>query len=195
MLAAAAPLPVFAPSFGHTYVPLVQKAPRAAQIGLSQHSKETTPMPGSQNDASQKTAKPAPESHSPDFQDTRTLIDAINMSLRYGKEYMNEMPLVGEPGNFRLSKTKDPASAALAPPNANQTAQPISSRQTSPSKATPAVSPPPPPPPIITDVPPVSGKKSAKSGDRTPATPGSGQQKPKRRKSKAAIKFDDGATS
>ncbi len=145
-------------------------------------------MPGTQS------TKSAPDSNqSQDVQDTRTLIDAINLSLRYGNEYMNEMPLVGEPGNFRLSKIKDAAS--LLPPNATQTPLPIFSRQISPSLPPKAASPPPPPPPIQTDVPPVSGKKSGsgKSAERTPATPGSGQ-KPKRRKSKVAIKFDEVAT-
>jgi mediator of RNA polymerase II transcription subunit 6 len=184
MLSAAAPLPVFAPSYGHTYFPPVQKPTQSTQIGLSQNSKETTPMPSSQPDGSQKGTKNLPDAQAPDFQDTRTLLEAINMSLRYGKEYMNEMPLVGEPGNFRLSKTKD----ALAPPSASKPAQPAS-QQTSPSKATPAPSPPPPPPPIQTDVPPVVSKKSAKGTDKSPTTPAS-SQRAKRRKSKPAINMD-----
>lgn len=182
MLSSAAPLPVFAPSYGHTYFPPVQKPSQPSQIGLSQQSKESTPMPGSQPDASQKSTRPLPDAQAPDFQDTRLLLEAINMSLRYGKEYMNEMPLVGEPGNFRLSKPKDP----LAPPSANQTAQP-SSQQTSPEKRSPAPSPPPPPPPLIqTDIPPAASKKSAKGVDKSPTTPSS-SQKAKRRKSKPAI--------
>ena len=135
-------------------------------------------MPGSQTEASQKSTATAVGSS---VQDTRTLIEGINMSLRYGKEYMDEVPLVGEPGNFRLSNLKTKSS--LAP--LNHTSQP-DSRQTSPEKKpTPAPSPPPPPPPIQTDVPPISGKKSGKGTDRTPATPGS-SAKTKRRKSKAA---------
>ena len=183
MLSSAAPLPVFAPSYGHTYFPPVQKPSQPGQTGLSQQSKETTPMPGSQPDASQKSAKPLPDAQAPDFQDTRLLLEAINMSLRYDKEYMNEMPLVGEPGNFRLSKTKDP----LAPPSANQTVQP-SSQQTSPKKGSPAPSPPPPPPlpPIQTDIQSAASKKSAKGADKSPTTPSS-SQKAKRRKSKPAI--------
>lgn len=184
MLSAAAPLPVFAPSYGHTYFPPVQKPTQPTQIGLSQQSKETTPMPGSQPDVPQKGTKILPDSEASDLQDTRALLEAINMSLRYGKEYMNETPLVGEPGNFRLSKTKN----ALALPNASKTAQPAS-QQASPSRATPAPSPPPPPPPIQTDVPPVASKKSAKGTDKSPTTPAS-SQKAKRRKSKPAINVD-----
>src|SRR5947209_5105414 len=104
MLSTAATLPVFAPSYGHTYFPPVQKPSQSNQIGLSQQSKETTPVLGSQPDALRKSTKNLPDSQAPNFQETRTLLEAINMSRRYGNEYMNEMPLVGEPGNFRLSK-------------------------------------------------------------------------------------------
>lgn len=183
MLSTAAPLPVFAPSDGYTYFPAVQKTLQPTQVGLSQQSKETTPIPGSQLDASQKSSKTLPDAQASDLQDTHTFLEAFNMSLRYGKEYMNETPLVGEPGNFRLSKTKD----ALAPPSAgtSQTAQPAS-QQASPKKTSAAPSPAQPPPPIQTDVPPVMSKKSAKGPERTPSTPGSGD-KVKRRKSKAGI--------
>ena len=140
-------------------------------------------MPGSQPDTSQKSTKTLPDSQAPDFQDTRTLLESINMSLRYGKEYMNEMPLVGEPGNFRLSRTKE----ALVPPSAgaSQVAQ-SASQPASTKKASPAPSPPPPPPPIQTDVSIVGSKKSAKGSEKSPTTPAS-SQKAKRRKSKPAI--------
>lgn len=151
-------------------------------------------MPGTQTDPSQKSSKAATEPHSSDVQDTRTLIEAMNLSLRYGTEYMNELPLVGEPGTFHLSKTRDALAAPPPPPSANasQATQPLSSRQASEAaaskKPTPAPSPPAPPPPIQTDVPPAASRKSAKG---TPATPGS-STKPKRRKSKAANKFEEG---
>lgn len=142
-------------------------------------------MPGSQPDASQKGAKTLPDVQPPDLQDTSTLFEAINMSLRYSKEYMNEMPLEGEPGNFRLSKTKD----ALAPLSANKPAQPAS-QQASSTKGSPVPSPPPPPLPIQTDIPPAGSKKSAKGTEKSPTTPAS-SQKAKRRKSKPAINAAD----
>jgi mediator of RNA polymerase II transcription subunit 6 len=186
MLSTAAPLPVFAPSFGHTYIPPVQRPTQSDHTGLFQQSKETTPVPGSQADVSQKGAKSLPDVQAPDLQDTRILLEAINMSLRYGKEYMNEMPLVGEPGNFRLSKTKD----ALAPPSANKPAQPASQQPPATLKGSPVPSPPPPPPSIQTDVPPAGSKKSAKGAEKSPTTPASAQ-KAKRRKSKSAISAAD----
>jgi mediator of RNA polymerase II transcription subunit 6 len=185
MLSTAAPLPVFAPSFGHTYFPPVQRPTQSGHTGLSQQSKETTPMPGSQADVSQMGTKTLPDAQAPDLQDTSTLLKAINMSLLYGKEYMNEMPLVGEPGHFRLAKTKD----AFAPPSVSKPAQ-SASQQVSPTKGSLVPSPPPPPPPIQTDVPPATSKKSAKGTEKSPTTPAS-SQKAKRRKSKAIINAAD----
>jgi mediator of RNA polymerase II transcription subunit 6 len=55
------------------------------------------------------------------FQDTRTLAESLNLFLRYEDEYMDETPLVGEPGSFILSKAHDVDRTATAtakgPPN------------------------------------------------------------------------------
>ena len=48
-------------------------------------------------------------------QDTRTLAESFNLLSRYGEEFMDENPLVGEPGSFILSRAGDvdrPAPAA-----------------------------------------------------------------------------------
>lgn len=48
-------------------------------------------------------------------QDTRTLAESFNLLSRYGEEFMDENPLVGEPGCFILSRAGDvdrPAPAA-----------------------------------------------------------------------------------
>ena len=142
-------------------------------------------MPDSQNLITSKGARTAAEAQISEMGDTRTLVEAMNMALRYGTEYMDEMPLLGEPGNFRLSKTKD----GLAPADREVPLAP-SFRQPSLKKATlgpvsiPNVVAP--PPPIQTDVPPVTSKKSAKGNDRSSLTPAGAYPKPKRRKSKAA---------
>ena len=178
MLSETASLPVFSPAYGHTYLPPASKPATASQIGLLQKIKEPTPMPGSQSATSgqnnQNEARPSAAT------DTQTLINAIRMTMRYGKEYMDESPLVGEPGNFRLSKQKQ---TLVSPTGADLP----TARLTSPPKdksATPAQRPAS-PPMIQTDIPPVDSKKSAKASDRSPTTPG-GSLKPKRRKSKIA---------
>jgi mediator of RNA polymerase II transcription subunit 6 len=45
------------------------------------------------------------------FQDSRTLEEALILLTRYGNEYMDENPLVGEPGSFILSKSSESSSS------------------------------------------------------------------------------------
>ena len=39
------------------------------------------------------------------YQDTRSLAESFSLLTRYGDEFMDENPLVGEPGSFILSRT------------------------------------------------------------------------------------------
>lgn len=39
------------------------------------------------------------------YQDTRSLAESFSLLTRYGDEFMDESPLVGEPGSFILSRT------------------------------------------------------------------------------------------
>ena len=178
----AASLPVFSPSYGHTYIPPASK-PAEHQLKLSQRSKENTPVPGSQSQADNRSTQLVTEHSSKAITDTQTLLNAIRMTLNHGNEYMDETPLVGEPGNFRLSKNKEnPAPSAGTVAQASQLTTPVKER-------TPAtVQVPSPPPQIETDASGLASRKSAKGGERSPTTPG-GMAKPKRRKSKAAISF------
>ena len=41
------------------------------------------------------------------LQDTRTLAESFSLLSRYGDEFMDEHPLVGEPGSFILSRVND----------------------------------------------------------------------------------------
>jgi len=128
----------FSATQGHTYYQTITKstAQSTAQslTGSAQESRETTPMPSGSTGENASTGVNRPPGT--DGSSMRTLSDALQMTLRYGKDYMDEMPLVGEPGNFRFSKPKD-ANASLGP-----TAQ--QRRQGSPSKIeTPAQSRPP----------------------------------------------------
>ena len=104
-------------------------------------------------------------------------LEALNLSRRYGKEYMDDAPLAGEPGNFRTSKVRDAVTLPKEITGVDrQLSVPVKEKSAAPS----------PPPPIQTDVPQAGSKKSAKGGERSPTTPGA-REKPKRRKSKPAV--------
>lgn len=111
------------------------------------------------------------------------LADSYNLSLRYGNEYMDENPIVGEPGSFRLAKSHDSAMASSM--STNKSSQSLASqivKAAAPAKEIPI------PSPLKTDDLPAPVRKSTKGGEKSPITPGTKEKKEKkeRRKSKAA---------
>ena len=76
-------------------------------------------MPGQEGPAADKPAEVAEPDKAQKDAESQTLLQALQMTMRYGKEYSDEVPLVGEPGNFRFSKKneqtlKPSAGAAVA---------------------------------------------------------------------------------
>lgn len=149
-----------------------------------QQSKENTPMPDVQQSfTSQGTTQSFDSSTGSTVQDTRNLTESFNLFSKYGDEFMDDSPLVGEPGSFILSKTNEkPTAAATA-------------RQKSGSGNGGAGKLPPPPPPtgsassakpgpIKTDS---TVKAAGKGAEKSPITPGGGREKVKRKKSKAGV--------
>jgi len=110
--------------------------------------------------------------------------ESYNLSLRYGNEYMDENPIVGEPGSFRLTKSHDATLTSSMTTNK-------SSHSLSVSVATPVKEievPVPPPPPLKTEDLPAPVRKATKGGERSPSTPNAKEKKERkeRRKSKVA---------
>lgn len=108
---------------------------------------------------------------SSNYKDTRSLAESFNLFTRYGEEYMDENPLVGEPGSFILSRAGGEKDRAAK--NAAKTA-PGRPRSTSPSTAGRVAT-----PQVRVDTP---GKLSEKTN--SPAS--SGENKGKRKKNKIA---------
>ncbi|EEQ32631.1 Mediator of RNA polymerase II transcription subunit 6 [Microsporum canis] len=107
---------LFMPSHGHTYTAPIQRHTEPSQVGVPQSAqagKEATPVPGPQNTS---TSPSSSKLSAAATQDMRNLSDALNLLSRYGDEYMDEMPLVGEPGSFIISKNAGNSSNTLAVP-------------------------------------------------------------------------------
>jgi mediator of RNA polymerase II transcription subunit 6 len=139
----------------------------AAQSQLGQTSKENTPLP----DSLQTKKAPGTSTSNNAYLDSRLLEETLNITLKYGDEFMDENPITGEPGAFHLTGTgrKDK--------DVNKLMIPTSSKPG--SSATTSKAPTPAPPTLKTDIEPATKKK----GEKTPTkSPGGG--KPKRRKSK-----------
>jgi mediator of RNA polymerase II transcription subunit 6 len=171
-------LSLFSVSHGHTYHKPVQPSARQALSTQVQQSREGSVLPDSQMtgmDKTQTTTTSSTQAQDDTTGDSRTAWDALRMTIAYGKEYSDDVPLVGEPGNFRFSKNKD-ISAPSSQVKGHQsqrsgtpTGTPGQSRAT--SVVAPALSSP------------SAGLKGQKTGEKTSPTtntPG----KIKRRKSK-----------
>lgn len=182
MLKTASTLPTFTPSFGHTYMPPAPRPIEASQTAMqSQQSKEeNTPMPDadSQTKAPLTTGPATTSNVGSSVQDTRTLAESFSLLSRYGDEFMDENPLVGEPGSFILSRSGD-VDRNTATATATKQAQPSST--TAPGTSTNA------PtrvgtPRVTVDTP---GKASVSASDKGGNTPISEENKSRRKKSKA----------
>lgn len=186
MLSVAAPLPIFSSARGYNYLPTAAKSPNTHATS-TRASRENTPMPEVPNAALSKAAKVSVASAAnknidgSEVQNLRTLTESFGLSFRYGKEYMDDTPLTGEPGHFILSKSKD--TGTLQPPTRG-TGQMVGKSPFQTAAKEKQSTGQPKPPPIQTDVPPVTSKKSStKSANPTPIS----TKDRKRRKSKQAI--------
>ena len=164
--ATASTLPLFTPSTGHTWFPPTAKPVTAAMNAQAgQASKEITPMPGTPAgsiDGSKMLLAPKHGSGS-EYQDLQTLTESYHLSQVYGNEYMDENPLVGEPGSFRITKTKE-----VVPKPVLNIATPFNTAMADGKSSESPVAP-----------------KKSKGGEKSPITPGT-KEKKSRRKSKAA---------
>lgn len=126
-------------------------------------------MPGTQDTStSAKASLTSKSTSSVEYQSLQLLAESYTLSQRYGKEYMDENPLVGEPGSFILSKSREPGHPnpqlqlkASVPPKLAILPEVKTASLTSPTK------------------------KGTKGAEKSPISPG-GKDKKTRRKSKAA---------
>ncbi|CAG7974948.1 unnamed protein product [Penicillium salamii] len=111
LMKTASALPTFTSAHGHTYLPPAARKEKETQL-QSQQSKEPTPMPEGPPDSQTERSLGPGGSDESGIQDMRTLAESFSMFSRYGDEFMDESPLIGEPGSFMLSKNGEPTSKA-----------------------------------------------------------------------------------
>ncbi|KAL8817417.1 MAG: hypothetical protein Q9223_003750 [Gallowayella weberi] len=168
-IATASSLPTFTPTLGHTYLPPASRALASTMsIQMSQTSKESTPMPGTQDSTSTRTPVTTKPFSNLDYQSPQLLQASFELWLRYGQEYMDENPLVGEPGSFIITKSRDNQQLSQQPKP-----KPISASPTKPST-----------PQIKTDVP-KQAEKDTVGAEKSP-TSAVAKEKKARRKSRPA---------
>jgi len=189
MLSTASTLPIFTPALGHTYMPPVPKSTSTAAGSLqnTQTSMESTPLPDTQSTFT--SSKPPLASGKTSKQDVRgaaLLSGSLTLASKYHGEYMDENPLVGEPGSFILQKqkTRDAPSQSQQSLSLSQATSTTGKSSAAGAGESVKLSAPPTPAPLKTEgLPPVERKAK---GEKTPVTPGAARER-KRKKSKAAI--------
>lgn len=198
----AADLPSFSPTAGYHYLPHVSARPASlveSSHGSPSRSREGSVVPGVDIQSSRSESVPLPDSQASSHasikantQDSALLAQSFKMALEFGDEYMDENPLLGEPGHFHFTSTAafvkkrkaDEEAAVLA---AKARAQSQNSADIIASKAAK----PPSPPAIMMEAKTVAkgdkDRRVSKLGERakrkksravnagsTPATPGTG---------------------
>ena len=190
MLSAASSLPDFTPALGHTYFPpSTQNSTPGSSLQPTQASESSNSLsaaatnvslPATQEPTSTtKSSQPSKPSPSTDLQSSALLASSFDLLLQHGAEYMDENPLIGEPGSFKLSKAREPGVPASTTASQQPANQPLKANTTVAAKnATPLE--------VKTDVPSEAGTGRKGSGSaKSPTTPGIAKKKKERRKSKA----------
>lgn len=176
LMKSAATLPTFTASHGHTYLPPGVRSKEPAGTSQAPQSKEATPMPDVSfpaTESSQSTSKSGlgGSSTGSKYQDTRSLAESFSLLTRYGDEFMDESPLVGEPGSFILSRTggEATASAVKGAPKTAANLAPTSTPSTLPVRAS---------------TPQVRVETPGKASDKSNSPPSSTSDKGKRKKAR-----------
>ncbi|KAK4694232.1 mediator of RNA polymerase II transcription subunit 6, partial [Lecanoromycetidae sp. Uapishka_2] len=184
LLSLASTLPNFTPALGHTYLAPNPKNPTpGSSLQVTQTSKESTPVPGSSTPSGTQdtaaTRKDSAMSKTADYSDAQMLSDSYRLLMSYVDEYMDENPIIGEPGSFKLAKSR-PLQLPPSVTSSMSTSKPDSQQSlkvATPTPANGAVT-----PQLKTEDLPAPVKKPIKGAEKSPTTP-VGKEK-KRKKSK-----------
>lgn len=186
----AANLPTFSPTSGYSYLPhaVISKPGATSASGSAtaspSRSREGSVVPGADTQ-SLRSGSLLPESQqgtAAASQDSRLLARSFQTYLEFGDEYMDENPLIGEPGNFSFAhsaaavkkRRADEEAAALSAAKAKE--QQAASKVATPAAKTEQKAPS--PPAVMTADAKVS--KEARRGSRM-------GEKIKRKKSRPAV--------
>lgn len=96
----------WSPASGHSYFPSSYDAPKAATTASRIGSPTLAPTELDQSQDAAAAQPADPTDSTTDFSDA-LFMQSLNLTNRYGDEYMDENPLRGEPGAFVFTNTKN----------------------------------------------------------------------------------------
>lgn len=166
----ASSLPRYTPAAGFHYLPRAQKATSSLSApGTPARSREGSVAPGT-DDQSIRSGSAQAESRAGGTMSSATLKDMNSLkqslvdAIEFADDYIDENPMMGEPGNFRFSastaaikKRRADEEAAAAKAKAEKESA-TTSRAASPKAATP--------PAVFTEAAKTTGKEKGKDGER-----------------------------
>lgn len=182
----AASLPRYTPAAGFHYLPRPQKPTSSLSApGTPARSREGSMAPGT-DDQSLRSGSVQPDSRaggaasSTNVKDMRLLSQSLSDAVQFADDYIDENPLLGEPGGFRFSAS----TAAIKKRRADEEAAAAKAKAEKESATTSRAASPkaPTPPPVFTEAAKVTGKEKVKDGERR----GSKKGDKGRRKSRVA---------
>jgi mediator of RNA polymerase II transcription subunit 6 len=192
----ATSIPLYNIEKGYTYLLPDQKKKPKSGAGDSSARTSRAASPVAADSASQtSTTRQQHKDTSNNLQDDDVEISrSFNLTLSYGDEFMDENPLVGEPGSFKLSSTGRTIRAKEAKEKAVETARELAKSEAAAESQRASMAPSPvvataPPPPTVPAIKTnVERKGSAVGKGKSPTSASSGGESAKRRrKSKAPV--------
>lgn len=127
--------PYFSVTNGYSYFRPGQKSSTTTTGADAGQSRLGTPLPGGSAAAdSMQDRAPAGEIDTQEASES-TVRQALNLTLRYYDQYDDDTPLIGEPGNFRYAKSKNPVQNLKASDAASKSAAPSKTGTPVPSQA------------------------------------------------------------
>lgn len=125
--------PYFSVTNGYSYFRPGQKSTTTATGAETTQSRLGTPMPDASAANSTQDRTLAAEADTQEASE-QTLRQALNLTLRYYDQYDDDTPLIGEPGNFRYAKSKDPVQSLKASEAGSRSAVPSKAGTPAPSQ-------------------------------------------------------------
>ncbi|QDS76704.1 hypothetical protein FKW77_000836 [Venturia effusa] len=151
---AAHELYFFSPDRGYSYHSTAKSSKSKALLESTRTSRANSPI---LDTASQSSAQPSASNVKGEIQsqpsDDRAIANSFQLAVRWGNEYMDENPLIGEPGALKLSSTsrqlKDHQEKIQAT-EASKAAQKLKEKEAESARASVVATPTPAPPAIKT---------------------------------------------
>ena len=125
----ATKLPHFSSAEGHRYIKSTAQS-SGGFTGSADTSRATSPVPEAPSQRSDGGNK-RPTSGQGTSNDDQDLYTSLIQTIQYGDEYMDENPLVGEPGSFGFSQTQDSVRTRQAKEKAEAEARKLASQAAS----------------------------------------------------------------